>query len=347
MLRWVIPAALALWPALAPAQDWADADVCTVDPGITALPGMATLEGAAANIPNADGRFWQVTAPNGAVSHLWGTWHSADPLILDLPGETRQAIETSRIVAVEADLVAKSRAAYREAQYAESRFLGPSDPFEFAGADTDSIAGLDAELSGWIRDRAVELGWSEDVMLILSPAGIAEMLLGDPCEDFANGVLPIQDDYIQLLGRLAGAEILGLEQPGRVLDDLAADEEGTAEAIIAVYAAYLKPAADNTERSALFNLYRRGRLGLLAAWDAAFVESVLGKDGPAALRKTDAYLLSVRNRRFLERLAPEWDAGDVFVAVGAGHLPGETGLIEMLRKQGYTVTRIPVSGEVE
>lgn len=347
MLRWILPAAVLLWPALALAQDWADSDVCTIDPDVTALPGMAALEDAATGIPNSTGRFWQITAPNGAMSYLWGTLHSADPLILDLPDEATHAIETARIVAIETDFVAKGRNAYRQAQNAESRYLGPSDPFQFAGADSDSIAGLDTEISDWIRDRAVELGWTEDVTLILSPAGIAEMLLADPCEDFANGILPIQDDYIQLEGRIAGAGILGLEEPSQVLDDLARDKNGTAEAIIAVYAAYLKPATDNAERSAVFNLYRQGRLGILAAWDAAFVESVLGPDGPDALRKTDAYLVALRNKRFLDRLAPEWETGGVFVAVGAAHLPGETGLIEMLREQGFTVARVPLDGETE
>lgn len=352
MRRWLLPALLSVWPALAPAQDWATPEVCRVDPGpvdasVFDPPGLAALEEMAADIPNPVGRFWRITAPSGAVSHLWGTWHSADPLILDLPDEVTQAIENASLVAVEIDFVAPDRETLRELQFYEGRYREPSDAFEFSGADTTSIAGLDDEISGWIRDRAIELGWTEDVTLILSNAGMAEMLLADPCEDFANGILPLQDDYIQLLGRLAGADILGLETPFDVIDDLNADAEGTAEAIIAVYAAYLRPASDNAERSALFNLYREGRLALLAAWDAAFVERVLGERGPPALRKTDAYLLATRNERFLKRLAPEWDAGGVFVAVGAGHLPGELGLVEMLRKQGLTVERVALPGEAE
>lgn len=352
MRRWLLPAALALWPALAAAQDWATAEVCTVDPdlfdeAVFDPPGLSALEAGAAKIPNGTGRFWEVTAPNGAVSHLWGTWHSADPLILDLPDQVTETIDASRLVAVETNFIAADREALREMQYYDGRYLGPSDPFEFSGADAASIAGLDDEISGWIRDRAIELGWTEDVTLVLSPAGIAEMLLSDPCEDFAEGVLPIQDDYIQLLGRLAGAEILSLEGPHDFLDYLNDEVEGTAEAITAVYGAYLEPQEDNSARSAQFRLYREGRLGLLATWDAAFLERVLGKRGPVALRATDDYLLTYRNERFLEKLDPEWDAGGVFVAVGAGHIAGETGLVEILRDQGFTVSRVPLPGEAE
>jgi uncharacterized protein YbaP (TraB family) len=40
------------------------------------------------------------------------------------------------------------------------------------------------------------------------------------------------------------------------------------------------------------------------------------------------------------RAGPILDAGNAFVAVGALHLPGPEGLVALLRKAGYTVTRV-------
>ncbi len=351
MRRWAwVLAALAIVPDGAWAQDWATVEVCTVDEAVIddtvfAPEDRATLEAIAAKIENRRGRFWQITSPEGNVSHLWGTWHSSDPLILDLPDAVRGAIDASRVVAVEVDYVLKSRDAYREALYTQGRFNEASDPFAFTPGD-GTVAGLSPEMSGWVTDRAIELNWTEDFNLILSNAGIAEMLLSDPCEDFSNGVLPIQDDYIQLLGRLAGAEIRGLEEPSEFLADLNADEE-TANAIIAVYAAYLMPVTSNAERATSFGFYREGRLGLMMAWDAAYMAQVLGDQGTKALQLTDDYLLTVRNRRFLDRLAEDLPAGGVFIAVGAGHLPGKDGLVTMLRQAGYKVTRVVLPGEAE
>ncbi len=318
-----------------------------VDDSVFDPIGRAALETAAAGIENRRGKFWRIEHPNGAVSHLWGTWHSSDLLILDLPEEVKRTIEAARLIALEVDFVQKSRPAYRIAQDDPNRFRAPSDPFDFSDTGDGSIAGLNPKLSDWVRVRAIEMGWTEDAEMILSTAGLAEMMLADPCEDFTAGILPIQDDYIQLRGRLAGARILGLEEPGEFLADLTKDKTGTAEAIIAVYAAYQKPVSTNAPRSAAFQLYREGRLGLLAAWDAAYLKDVLGNLGPKALEQTDDYLLAFRNVRFVNRLDRQLSQGDVFVAIGAGHLPGPQGLVELLRKEGYTLTRIVLPGEAE
>jgi uncharacterized protein YbaP (TraB family) len=41
-----------------------------------------------------------------------------------------------------------------------------------------------------------------------------------------------------------------------------------------------------------------------------------------------------------EHAAPILANGNVFMAVGALHLPGDQGLVELLRKQGFTVTAV-------
>jgi uncharacterized protein YbaP (TraB family) len=51
----------------------------------------------------------------------------------------------------------------------------------------------------------------------------------------------------------------------------------------------------------------------------------------------DRVLLQDRNLRMTERLEKLMRVHGVFVAVGAAHLPGEYGLIERLRRLGYTV----------
>ena len=47
-----------------------------------------------------------------------------------------------------------------------------------------------------------------------------------------------------------------------------------------------------------------------------------------------------RDRRWLAAIEREPEAGHVFIAAGAAHLPGSAGPIELLRQRGWTVTRV-------
>ncbi len=51
-----------------------------------------------------------------------------------------------------------------------------------------------------------------------------------------------------------------------------------------------------------------------------------------------AVLVDKRNLKWMEKLPVLMETSPVFVAVGAGHLVGENGLVSLLRKQGYTLT---------
>jgi uncharacterized protein YbaP (TraB family) len=60
----------------------------------------------------------------------------------------------------------------------------------------------------------------------------------------------------------------------------------------------------------------------------------------AELRSFDDKLLFSRNRTWVPKLEAMFDQGDVFVAVGRGHLLGDEGLLAAFAKDGYRVTRV-------
>lgn len=64
----------------------------------------------------------------------------------------------------------------------------------------------------------------------------------------------------------------------------------------------------------------------------AFISS--DEDG---LNNYSDILLNNRNRNWVEKLKPLMNDKGLTIAVGAGHLAGEQGLIKLLRKEGYTV----------
>ena len=49
-------------------------------------------------------------------------------------------------------------------------------------------------------------------------------------------------------------------------------------------------------------------------------------------------LLNNRNKNWVQQLKDIMEKESAFIAVGAGHLVGKQGLIELLKKEGYIVT---------
>jgi uncharacterized protein YbaP (TraB family) len=58
------------------------------------------------------------------------------------------------------------------------------------------------------------------------------------------------------------------------------------------------------------------------------------------LMQYEDMLLYQRNRNWVAKLKTIMQDRPVTIAVGAGHLPGEKGVINLLRKEGYTVRAI-------
>ncbi|RYY58285.1 MAG: TraB/GumN family protein [Chitinophagaceae bacterium] len=73
--------------------------------------------------------------------------------------------------------------------------------------------------------------------------------------------------------------------------------------------------------------------------DIAKLESVMMKSDVGISAYTDV-LLYKRNYNWIEKMKQLLPAKQLLIAVGAGHLPGEKGVISLLRKAGYTVTPV-------
>jgi uncharacterized protein len=65
----------------------------------------------------------------------------------------------------------------------------------------------------------------------------------------------------------------------------------------------------------------------------------------AGMMKYQDVLLNNRNRNWVEKLKKLMPGKSLVVAVGAGHLPGDKGVINLLRKAGYTV--VPVENKAQ
>ena len=66
---------------------------------------------------------------------------------------------------------------------------------------------------------------------------------------------------------------------------------------------------------------------------------LIQKQSPEFMEFADLFLYD-RNKRWIPKLIAEMQKKKSFVAVGAGHLFGEQGIIDLLKKEGYEITAI-------
>ena len=69
------------------------------------------------------------------------------------------------------------------------------------------------------------------------------------------------------------------------------------------------------------------------------IDEISRKDDPAMNGYMDL-LLYDRNRKWAKNLDTLLSKKSLLIAVGAAHLPGKDGLIDLLRKDGYTLTPV-------
>ncbi|WP_417209662.1 TraB/GumN family protein [Antarctobacter sp.] len=329
----------------AQAQAWATREVCeppriAIHDEVFAPEGAAELARRAALIPNATGRFWRITAPSGGTSYLWGTMHSSHRSVLDLPQPVLDALHGASQVALEIDPTFPDRASHENFIRSNDVYRPTQSNFRFADL------GLPGDIENNLGIRLESLGWPRESLDLLKFGTLAELLLFDPCEDFAAGVLPTQDSYIQTLAHIEGIPILPLEDSDRLSQKLnTPGNEGLARAIIGTYAIYLTPGATPEARATALGLYAEGRVGMMMVWDHAQVSAALGNEGPALYARMTDYLVDERNADFVTAARDALTQGGLFVAVGNFHLPGDKGMIELLRAEGFEVSRIPLPGE--
>jgi uncharacterized protein YbaP (TraB family) len=85
----------------------------------------------------------------------------------------------------------------------------------------------------------------------------------------------------------------------------------------------------------LVEIYRSGDLNRLVE----LVRGYKDEEGGAYDAMLER-LLTRRNQVMVERMAPRLKEGNAFIAVGAAHLPGENGLLDLLDRVGYHVSAV-------
>lgn len=288
----------------------------------------ARVTDAAATTSNAGHVLWRIEREGRAASHLLGTIHLTDPRVNVLSEELRSALDRAGTVALEvADLSPEAMAGAMAKSgdlvtFADGRNLATLlSPEEIAGVEQILVgAGLPAEAAPVFKPWVVSL-----------------MLAVSECErrKVQSGKL-VLDARIASLARDAGKNVVGLETIDSQLAAMASLPDAAQLDMLRAGLKYVDRIDDNMET--LLQLYLDRQLGMAWPLQIALAEKVgIGRE---AFAEFEQRLVIDRNLRMVEAARPLLDKGNVLVAVGALHLPGERGLVALLRKAGYTLTPI-------
>ncbi|MEL6475953.1 MAG: TraB/GumN family protein [Pseudomonadota bacterium] len=280
--------------------------------------------------PNASGKFWQVSRPGTAPSHLFGTFHDTEahdligPEIWDVLSESEAALFELSLAEeqrMQADMAARPmELLYDVTQVPLSERLSSGQKVQIEAALAER--GIPFAAAEQMR------GWMLVALLGFPACQVEELQAGAPSLD-------------QRLARFAVAQGLGeggletYEQSLAAIETLPFEEFAQASGEIGE-----GRAVEEDLRRTRLALYASGDIMAISEFGIWYSEQQGLSDARAMTDRFFEAALTQRNIAWLERLLPALEAGNTFVAVGALHLPGESGLVELLRQRGWTVTRL-------
>lgn len=258
-------------------------------------------------------------------SYIFGTHHLAPLSVIDeIPG-CREALNSAKQIVGEIDMTVDQMALAMKMQ-----------PYMMAPADSTLSKVIAPQDFSRIREEfkkyAPMPGMEIDMLEPMKPMVITAMVSVQIVKDKLPGYNAAEqlDTYFQQFGKENGKIIKGLETPEFQAGVLYGTESiaNQAKALVEL----LDNPSEAIQKSEAMN----------QAYLKQDIESLLKlmKEDEADEEKFMKVLVNQRNANWISELPAIMKEAPAFIAVGALHLPGENGVIEGLRKAGYTVTPI-------
>jgi len=266
--------------------------------------------------PFTEGLLWRISKAGVPDSFAFGTIHVADPRVTIAP-PVGDALARSRTLALESGGEVANGEVFELEQFQDGRRLQPligEDAFKRTRAE---LAAQD------VPDRVIER---------MKPwAAMIKVARAKP-----RGSEPPLDQQLLTAAGARGLKLMALEW---VEEQIAAFDAVPLDTQIALLKhALADQAALETGLDTTIDAWCRGDLDALAKLNAGSHDrfSELGRHY-AILTK---HIIHDRNVVMHHRLIMPLRAGRVFVAVGALHLHGEKGLLALIARDGYRITRL-------
>lgn len=263
----------------------------------------------------AHGLLWEIGSPDSSPSYLFGTIHSEDPGVIGLAPTVERAFNGCREVVLEVNLDA------------EAMVVGSTAMLLTDGRRLSEIVGksLFEQTSAALRTRGIP-----DVVTERMKPWAAATALSMPVPETGR----VLDVVLFQRAQQAGKPLHGLEtiaEQLEVFDGLPLEDQ----------VGLLRDAVEQVDGldamlAELLVAYKRQDLAAMMAIN----EAAMATGDQRLAGEFQRRLIVDRNHRMAERMEPWLNQGGAFVAVGALHLPGEQGIVSLLRQRGYSVRAV-------
>lgn len=269
---------------------------------------------------------WKVSGNSlGRPSYVMGTYHFAPSSMIDkIPG-MEQAFNGCDVVIGELE---KESMVGPEAQaLAAQAMMAPADSTLDKLYSPEDYAIIEAVFNKYFGSMGVKLSQ----MNVLKPMAISTQMQAMQAIKYFPSLNP--NDLIDVAVQTRANE---MGRPSMALETIEEQIDLLFNAPIAYQAVGLLESCKNDDK---FTQLSTALVEAYMAQDLERIEAVLNDpelNGEGADEEMEA-LLYERNRNWIQKLAAIMPERACLVCVGAGHLPGNQGLLQLLRDAGYTV----------
>lgn len=262
---------------------------------------------------------WKVEKEGtGKVSYLLGTMHQVGNSFIDERPKIKELLLQSKIAVFES--VEDKKTTIIDVMNKRS------EDFSYRNIlDKKDVQFLETAASGWTVPISK-----------LSPAELAVKLEQQYVLDVCETAKPTDswkhlDDYLLSLAKNGGIKTEGLETNSDQFNAINSQRDFNWENAKEAVSARIANLREKKNRNQICRISKT-YLGDMN-FDYQFGVKCAGNDA----------MVINRNRTWLPKINAVLENGNAFIAVGLIHLFGDCGLISELRKQGYTVTVVPIT----
>ena len=290
------------------------------------------LSDAIAGVNHPEGLLWRATRDDTVID-IFGTYHFHHR-------------ETDLHLDLLTPLIAQADKVYLEisnADQAEMQAMMGRDPSMMFLTEGPTLIDLLGEPDWTAYAEAMQARGIPGFMAAKFKPLWATMMLGiGPCE-MTTGALNA-DGIDTLVGDVAAAN----GTPSRSLEDYRdmmalLDGAPMDEQLDLIRLTLAWPGNADDLSYTIRERYLAGQTALIWEFSRLLSLEYGGPEAEADFATLTETLLDRRNRAWIETLMAETQPGErLFLAFGAGHLPGDTGILSLLKAEGFTIQRQPL-----